>query len=134
MNGYFSIFMIELLINCCIQNQPYFGNYQSDSLLIANLKFILFQAYFNKNWEIMFWISELVYEYLKRIMNVVIMHINELYNCKSIYSILSLKGKLLDWSISNARWLIVLWDECYNGLCFKSLMHICVYVIFKHII
>ena len=134
MNGYFSTFMIELLINCCIQNQPYFGNYQSDSLLIANLKFILFQAYFNKNWEIMFWISELVYEYLKRIMNVVRIHINDLYNCKSIHSILFLKGKLLDRSISNARWLIVLWDECYNGLYFKSLMHICVYVIFKHII
>ena len=133
MNGYFSTFMVKLLINYCIQNQPYFGKYQSDSLLIANLKFILFQVYFNKNWEIMFWISELVYEYLKRIMNVVRIHISDLYNCKSIHSILFLKGKLLDRSISNARWLIVLWDECYNGLCFKSLMHICVYVNFEHI-
>ena len=134
MNGYFSVFMIELLINYCIKNQPYFGNYQSNSLLIENLKFMLFQMYFSKTWEIMLRISELAYEYLKKIMNVVRIHINDLYNCKSIHSILFSEGKLLDRSISNARWLIVLWDECYNGLCFKSLMHICVYVIFKHII
>ena len=116
------------------KNQPYFGDYQSDSLLIKNLKFMLFQMYFSKNWEIMLRISELAYECLKKIMNVVRIHINDLYNCKSIHSILFLKGKLLNWSISNARWLFVLWDECYKGLYFKSLMHICVYVIFKHII
>ena len=66
MNGYLSIFMIELLINHYIKNQPYFGNYQSNSLLIENLKFMLFQMYFSKNWEIMLRISELAYECLKK--------------------------------------------------------------------